>query len=262
MRRFAPGCAVFRWLAIGAAMAAALAGSLPARAESAAGLQAPALPLSEPEPLPASLVPLAATSPAASREPAKPPPEYRIDKARVYLSPFTAWTLSAELQRSPQTDLDEELRGVGVSIGADFIFQRYLALWISSAAGSITAVEGHAGKEPIRVRRASGTFYAVEAGAAGVLSEGPFTGLGGIGLAYSSADFTGIAEPFGAEIDSSLTLTGAVLTLRGDYTLRNGFFAGIGLDYGLGVVGGKEASGADSAHGTLLLIYLPLGWTY
>ena len=261
MRRVGPGCTVFRALAMGA-MLAWLMGSHPVRAEPADPLPALSLAISKAAPAPASPGPMAATPSAGGHEPAKPPPEYRIDKARVYLSPLTAWTLRAELQRSPQADLDEELRGVGVTIGADFIFQRYFALWVSSAAGTVTAVDGHAGGERIRVREASGTFYAAEAGAAGVLSEGPFTGLGGIGLAYTRAEFTGIAEPSGAGIDSSLTLTGAVLTLRGDYTLRNGFFAGIGLDYGLGTVGGREVTGTDSSSGTILLIYLPLGWTY
>jgi hypothetical protein len=211
---------------------------------------------------PLDAAPLAAAASTPGLEPAKPPPEYRIDKSRVYLSPLTSFSLRADLKRDQGPDNDEELRGVGVSIGADFIFQRYAALWLTASAGTITGVEGHVGNERIQVRHATGNFYVVEAGGAGVLSEGPFTGLAGAALTFADAEFTGIVEPEGAELDSSLTLTGAVLTLRGDYTLRNGFFAGLGVDYGLGRVGGDESKGTHSASGTILLIYIPLGWTY
>jgi hypothetical protein len=191
----------------------------------------------------------------------KPPMYARVEKTRVYISPFTAVTMRLDLGNQPDPTSDR-VEGLGLSLGADFIVRRHVALWIAGHAGAVTGVEQQANGATERLSQVRGTFRALGAGAAGVLNDGPWTGMLGLGLFAAAAQWRGFNNAFGLDLDTGATLYGAVATLRGDYTLRNGFFIGLGLDLAGGVVGGKEAEGASSPTGDFLAIYVPFGWTY
>jgi hypothetical protein len=192
---------------------------------------------------------------------AKPPVHARVERARVFLSPFTPVEMRLDLGDQPDPTADT-LEGIGISLGADFIVLRRVSLWVTGHAGALTGVERQAGGATTRLRRVEGSFRVLEAGASGVLAQGALTGLLGIGLFAAAADWEGFDNAFGVDVKTDATLIGALATLRADYTLRNGFFLGAGMDLGGGIAGGREARGARSPVGEWRAIYVPLGWSY
>jgi hypothetical protein len=191
----------------------------------------------------------------------KPPVYQRVERARVILSPLTSVRMQLDLGDQPDPTSDT-VEGAGLSLGADFIVHRYVSIWIDGHAGAVTAVKQKAEGASTSLQTVTGSFRMAAVGASGVLSTGEVTGLLGVGLFAAAADWEGFNNALGRDVETDATLVGVLATLRGDYTFRNGFFIGAGVDLGAGAVGGQEGSDADSPTGTLIVLYLPLGWTY
>jgi hypothetical protein len=190
----------------------------------------------------------------------RPPVYARVEKARAWLSPVTL--MSTRIESNGASDGDRHaIEGFGLSLGGDFMLHRHAALWVNGHVGAVTGAEADVAGERTRLAGVEGSFRSLAVGAAGVLSDSRWTGLIGLGLFAMGADWDGHDPDSLTPVDTQATLIGAVATLRGDYTLRNGFFFGAGVDAGLGVAGGDAADGGDP-RGDWLVFYIPLGWTY
>lgn len=191
----------------------------------------------------------------------RPPMYARAEKARVYLSPLTLAVMRLDLGDQPDPTRDH-VEGVGLSLGADFFVHRLVALWINGHVGAVTAVEQEAEGARGKLSNARGAFRSLGAGVSGVASAREVTAMAGIGLFTVAAEWEGHHLGLGRDVDTNATLTGVIASVRIDYTFRNGFFIGAGLDTGAGTVGGREAQSANDPTGDWLVLYFPLGWTY
>jgi len=202
------------------------------------------------------------SSPSAQEIVTGRPPMYaRLERTRVYLSPLTAVTMRLDLD-GESAFASHRVDGIGLSFGADFILHRYAALWINGHAGAVTGAEARIAGRSARLSSVEGSFRSIAAGAAGVLSDNRWTGLFGLGVFTAGAEWEGRDADSHTFVDTSANLTGVVASLRGDYTLRNGFILGFGVDAGGGIAAGAAARGARNPIGDWLVFYIPMGWTY
>lgn len=209
-------------------------------------------------------VSLAASVQAQEVVAGRPPMYSRLERARVYLSPLTPVRLRIDngSSKNGAEYSSHEIGGIGLSLGADGIVHRHVALWINGHVGTMTGARAASQVESASLSRVQGSYGALGAGVAGVLSTGKWTGLLGIGLFAAGAEWEGRLRETREDTDFRATLTGIVSTMRSDYTLRNGFFIGFGVDAGGGIASGSATEGGNSPVGDWVALYIPMGWTY
>jgi hypothetical protein len=199
--------------------------------------------------------------PAPAPEPA--PEEVTADETylRIYLSPLTAFGMGLALTFG-ETQVTETFGGVGAGLGLDLIIADSVALWVAAHFGTITAWEAQSDGFSTTLEEVDGRFRTVALGLDAVFGGGPWRFLAGAGLFRTSAEFQGFSPELGQFFDSDASLAGLLLDLRLDYTFDGGLLLGAGFDLGFGAASGTESEGADTATGTMLLFYVPVGFSF
>ncbi|MEE8554556.1 MAG: hypothetical protein V3T00_01755, partial [bacterium] len=105
-----------------------------------------------------------------------------------------------------------------------------------------------------------GEYAVVAGGVSAVIDLAPSKIMLGGGIFNAAADFRGTI--FGVPFDSDVSLTGILFDGRWDYTFEGGFYLGVGLHLGIGAASGTLTEGADTATGSLFMLYVPLGFTF
>lgn len=215
-----------------------------------------------PAPTPQPVPPLAEPEPLAKAE--EPPPEDAAEGAsavRLWLSPLTPYSMGLTLTYG-STTVNETIGGVGASLGLDMIITDDVAVWFATHFGTVTSWSVEANSTSTTLEEVDGSFATISIGLDAVFAGGGWRMLLGGGLFTSSAEFSGFSPELGASFDSDATVSGILFNLRGDYTFEGGFLVGAGLDLGFGSASGTETQGADSASGTILQIYFPIGFSF
>jgi TolB-like protein len=236
------------------ALAAKLAGDVKPQALVGGGAVSPG-PVPEPPPAAPAPPPAQESAPAAS-SPA----------LRIWLSPLTGFsqtlTLSYTDVSGKSVDVTETFGGAGISLGLEGFVAPEAALWFTAHVGTIGSWRVDSDKLSESLQDVDGSFSTVALGVDWVLALGDWKMLLGGGLFNTVTEFEGYSPAFLTTFKSDASLSGLLFQIRFDYTFEGGFMLGAGLDLGIGTATGTETEGSDTASGSVLHLYFPLGYSF
>ena len=233
-------------------LAAKLAGDGKAPALAGGGAVSPG-PVQQPPP----------AEPGSALESAPPPASPAL---RFWISPLTGFSQTLTLSYTSPTgkpaDVTETFGGSGISLGLEGFVAPEAALWLTFHVGTINSWQVNSDTVSESLEEVDGSFSTIALGVDWVLGLGDWKMLLGGGLFRTSTEFEGYSPLFATTFKSDASLGGLLFQIRFDYTFEGGFMFGAGLDLGVGTATGTETVGSDSASGSVLHLYFPLGYSF